>query len=96
MFIDSDDFCEPEMVELCIKGMDKEDADMAVFAYNQYYVETNSKEKIDLSIPSGTYTLEKRPEILAKTPNALGIRCIEQNCLSIIILNIHLVIVIKI
>ena len=70
MFIDSDDFCEPEMVELCIKGMDKEDADMAVFAYNQYYVETNSKEKIDLCIPSGTYTLEKRPEILAKTPNA--------------------------
>ena len=70
MFIDSDDFCEPEMVELCVKQMEDNHLDMVVFAYNQYYVETGTKERVDLSIPDGVYFLSSRPEILAKTPNA--------------------------
>ncbi|MFI3284690.1 MAG: glycosyltransferase family 2 protein [Erysipelotrichaceae bacterium] len=70
MFIDSDDFCEREMIEVCVQEMQINQLDMFVFAYNQYYVETSKKEKINLKIKEGVYSLEKDPSILAYTPNA--------------------------
>ena len=70
MFIDSDDFCEPTMVEASLKAALENDADMVVFGYNQYYTETNQKEEIKLGIKTGVYSLNSNPSILAYTPNA--------------------------
>lgn len=70
MFIDSDDFCEENMVELSVEQMDSNGLDMLVFAYNQYYVEDGRKEKIELGIEDGVYNLKENKDILAKTPNA--------------------------
>lgn len=69
MFIDSDDFCELNMIETALKCIEDNSANMAVFGYNQYYIETNKKEEIKLDIPEGIYILDKNPEILALTPN---------------------------
>ena len=70
MFIDSDDFVEDTMVEECVTAMDDNHLDMFVFAYNQYYTETDTKEFISLGIKDGIYSLRDNKEILAKTPNA--------------------------
>ena len=70
MFIDSDDFCELDMVEDCVKHMDEDNLDMFIFAYNQYYLEENRKEFIPLEIKNCVTNLKEMPEILAKTPNA--------------------------
>ena len=70
MFIDGDDFCEKEMLEECVKHMDEDKLDMFVFAYNQYYLEKNTKEFIALNIQDGVTSLKENPSILAYTPNA--------------------------
>ena len=70
MFIDSDDFCEPTMIEESLKAMLDNQADMVVFGYNQFYTETNKKEEIKLGVESGVYSLKENPSILAFTPNA--------------------------
>lgn len=70
MFIDSDDFCEPTMVEESLNAMLGNHADMVVFGYNQFYTETNQKEEIKLGVESGVYSLKENPSILAFTPNA--------------------------
>ena len=69
-FIDGDDFCEKEMLEACVKHMDEDKLDMFVFAYNQYYLEKNTKEFIALNIQDGVTSLKENPSILAYTPNA--------------------------
>lgn len=70
MFIDGDDFCEANMLEECVKAMDKDDLDILVFAYNQYYLEKNTKEFIGLEIEDKITSLQEDKSILAKTPNA--------------------------
>ena len=69
MFIDSDDFCEPEMVETALDEAEKTEADMVVFGYNQYYSKTNTKEQISLNVADGVMNLENNPELIAYTPN---------------------------
>ncbi len=71
MFIDSDDFCEAEMVEKCIKRMEEENLDMVVFSYNQFYQEQNKKEKVEVLFDENKiYCLENDPELIAYTNNA--------------------------
>lgn len=70
MFIDSDDFCEPTMVEESLNAIEENHADMVVFGYNQYYTETNQKEEIKLGVERGVYSLKENHSILAYTPNA--------------------------
>lgn len=69
MFLDGDDFFELDMVEESLKLM-TDDVDMCVFAYNQYYLENNTKEFISLPIKDGVYSLNSNHELLALTPNA--------------------------
>lgn len=71
MFIDSDDFCEIEMVEKCIKRMEEDQLDMVVFSYNQYYQEKDQKEKIDVFFDEDKiYSLKSNPKLIAYTSNA--------------------------
>lgn len=70
MFVDSDDFCELTMVEDSIKAISLNNADMAIFNYNQYYTETHKKEEVKIDIKPGVYSLQENPSILAFTPNA--------------------------
>lgn len=70
MFIDGDDFCEDDMLENCVSQMDMHNLDMFVFAYNQYYLASNTKEFIGLDIKDTVTNLKKDQSILAKTPNA--------------------------
>lgn len=37
LFLDSDDFFHPQLMELCFKAAEKEGSDMAVFTYHHYY-----------------------------------------------------------
>ena len=71
MFIDSDDFCETNMVKECLNNMEQNHLDIFVFAYNQYCQANNHKETIDLGIKDGIYNLKNDPSILAYTPNAV-------------------------
>ena len=67
-FVDGDDFVSFDYVEEILRHM--EDVDMLVFAYNQYYLMDDKKEKIDLRIDEGTYNLKDKKKLLAYTPNA--------------------------
>lgn len=71
MFIDSDDFCEAEMVEKCVDRMEKDHLDMVVFSYNQFYQEQNRKEKIEVLFEEDKiYSLKEDPQLIAYTSNA--------------------------
>lgn len=37
LFLDPDDFFHPQLMELCLKAAEKEDADMVVFTYHHYF-----------------------------------------------------------
>ncbi len=67
-FVDGDDFVSFDYVEEILRHM--EDVDMLVFAYNQYYLMDDKKEKIDLRIDEGIYNLKDKKKLLAYTPNA--------------------------
>lgn len=69
-FIDGDDFVSKDYVEKAINKMETDDLDMLVFGYDQYYLTTNTKEKINLRMKDGIYNLKENKEILAYTPNA--------------------------
>lgn len=70
MFIDGDDFVEKDMLENCVRHMEKDNLDMFVFAYNQYYLEEDRREFIGLNITDEITNLKKEHSILAYTPNA--------------------------
>lgn len=67
-FVDGDDFVSFDYVEEILRHMDS--VDMFIFAYNQYYLANDKKEKIDLRIDEGVYNLKEKKELLAYTPNA--------------------------
>lgn len=69
-FVDGDDFVSNDYVEKALKEMENNDLDMLVFAYDQYYLATNSNEKINLKIEEGIYNLKEKKDLLAYTPNA--------------------------
>ena len=67
-FVDGDDFVSFDYVEEILRKING--LDMLVFAYNQYYLASDKKEKIGLRIKEGTYNLKEKKELLAYTPNA--------------------------
>ena len=69
-FIDGDDFVEKDLVEKSLVKMKEDDLDMLVFAFKQYYLETDTDEINSLRIKEGVYNLRENKEILAYTPNA--------------------------
>ena len=70
-FIDGDDFVEPTLLEKCITKLDETKADMVIFDYNQYYVETNTKERISNHFDENKiYTLKETPTLLTNMMNA--------------------------
>lgn len=69
-FVDGDDFVSENYVEIALNEVKSKKADMLVFAYNQYYLSNNSREKISLRIKDGVYNIVDNKEILAYTPNA--------------------------
>lgn len=75
MFIDGDDYVEPDLVKTCIEHMENDNLDIFVFAYNQILLETNEKEIIKIGIDDGTYNIIDSPELLAYTPNAAWNKC---------------------
>lgn len=68
-FIDGDDFVEKNMIESCMKVVD-DSVDMVVFDYNQYHLQENRKERINLDLNFNRADLKQCPEMLAKIPNA--------------------------
>jgi len=71
MFIDSDDFCELDMVELCLKHMKQNDADMCVFNVNNYFQETDTYTTTKLPFQEGVkYQLKENKDMLAYCNNA--------------------------
>ncbi len=70
MFIDGDDQCEPQMVELSLNAILEDDSDMVIFPYYQLYSQTGVKEAIPMPFKRGRYSLIDNPEILAFLPNA--------------------------
>ena len=69
-FVDGDDFVSNNYVEIALNEMEANDLDMLVFAYDQYYLATNTNEKINLKIKNGIYNLKDKKDLLAYTPNA--------------------------
>lgn len=69
-FVDGDDYVSSDYVETTMKYMKKDNLDMLVFAYNQYYLSNNTYEKTNLLIKDGIYDLRNNKELLAYTPNA--------------------------
>lgn len=69
LFVDGDDYLEPDLLSKTIEQLDKTKSDILVFSYNQYYYD-GKKEIISLSRPDDTYKLELNRELLALTPNA--------------------------
>ena len=37
LFLDSDDFFHPQLMDLCLKAAEKDDSDVVVFTYNHFY-----------------------------------------------------------
>jgi len=75
MFLDGDDYFEPELVEACLKYMEKDNLDMFVYAFNKINLETNEIEESNMNIEDGVYNLRDNPELLAYTPNAAWNKC---------------------
>jgi len=71
MFIDSDDFCELDMVEECLKALEDHQADMVVFDVNEYFSKTDVRKTNNLPFDQDKiYSLKNNPEILAFCNNA--------------------------
>ncbi len=71
MFIDSDDFVAETMVEACLQRMEKDNLDMVVFDYDQYFDETNTSETIRMPFEDNRiYSLENCSELVAYCNNA--------------------------
>lgn len=71
MFIDSDDFVSEKMVEVCLNRMEKDELDMVVFDYDQYFDVTNTSETITMPFEENRiYSLDNCPELVAYCNNA--------------------------
>jgi len=46
MFLDSDDFFEPDLVELCLSKMENDQCDLVIYNYNQLFIQENRSELI--------------------------------------------------
>ena len=46
MFLDSDDFFEPDLVELCLNKMEHEQCDLVIYNYKQFFIRENRSELI--------------------------------------------------
>ena len=44
MFLDSDDFFEPDLVELCLNKMENEQCDLVIYNYKQLFIRENRSE----------------------------------------------------
>ncbi|MBR4455265.1 MAG: glycosyltransferase family 2 protein [Solobacterium sp.] len=70
-FVDSDDFLEPDMIESCVKSLERYDADMVIFDYNQFYQATNTKEVMRNQFAQGkVYCIADTPELIVGIANA--------------------------
>ena len=70
LFIDSDDFVEPDLVEKVLGEVD-ETVDMVVFDYNQYYEKDDKKLVIHNGLKEGkNYSLSEHPDIMITIKNA--------------------------
>lgn len=70
-FIDSDDYLEPDYLELGLQRMMKDDLDLVVMDYYQSFDTKNLKEEIHLPFNESTlYSLATHPELLAYMNNA--------------------------
>jgi len=70
LFIDSDDFVEPNLVEKVL-GQVENEVDMVVFDYNQYYEKEDKKVVIHNGLPEGrNYSIKENPEIMVTIKNA--------------------------
>lgn len=69
LFVDGDDYLEPDLLKKAIEQLENSKSDILAFCYYQHYMD-GSKEMIHLNKPNGTYKLESNKELLALTPNA--------------------------
>ena len=66
LFLDPDDFFHPQLMELCFKAAEKEDADTVVFTYHHYY-RTINKVRHFLHLPDSKPSFKKYREIKSFT-----------------------------
>lgn len=69
IFVDSDDYVKSNLVEKCLKVIEKDKTDIVVFNYTTHHCSSDIFEDYKLEI-EGIFNLEKNPELLAITPNA--------------------------
>lgn len=71
MFVDGDDFVEPNFIEEAYNHINYYGLDIVVFDYNQYYLADNKKELIHLPFEEGkTYSLKENKDLLCKIGNS--------------------------
>ncbi len=71
IFVDGDDFLEPDLLLKCYDKMTKDDLDFVVFSYYQYYLKDSHKEIINFKFSENKiYSLVKDKELLAYMPNS--------------------------
>lgn len=62
LFLDPDDFLHPQLMELCLRAAEKEDADMVTFTYHHYY-RTINKVRHFLHLPDSRPSFKKYHDI---------------------------------
>lgn len=62
LFLDPDDFFHPQLMELCFKAAEKEDADAVVFTYHHYY-RTINRVRHFLHLPDSKPSFKKYRDI---------------------------------
>ena len=62
LFLDPDDFLHPQLMELCLRAAEKEDADMVTFTYHHYY-RTINKVRHFLRLPDSSPSFKRYQDI---------------------------------
>ena len=62
LYLDPDDFLHPQLMELCLKAAEKENADMVAFTYHHYY-RTMNKVRHFLHLPDSKPSFKKYGDI---------------------------------
>lgn len=71
VFVDSDDFLEPQALEKASAKLDETGADLVIFDVYQYFMKTKTKEVIaNRYSDEKTYTLKENPEMITRILNA--------------------------
>ena len=71
MFIDGDDFVEADFIKDAYEKMVKDDLDLCVFDYNQYYLASQKKEVIHVPFDENkVYNLKENKELLCYVGNS--------------------------